>query len=33
MTWPFFYPFNKEDNPIWMTSYDLAYVRKKYLGF
>lgn len=33
MTWPFFHPFNKEDNPIWMTSYDLAYVRKKYLGF
>jgi len=33
MTWPYFHPFNKEDIPISMTSYDLTYVRRKYLGF
>jgi GT2 family glycosyltransferase len=32
-TWPYFNPFNNPDFPISYTSYDLKYIRRKYLGF
>jgi len=32
-TWPYVYPFNNETFPISYTSFDLKYVRRKYLGF
>ena len=33
MTWPHFYPFDNSTMDISITTYDLEYVRKKYLGF
>lgn len=33
MTWPYYHPFNKPDIPITYTSYNIDYVRRKYLGF
>ena len=33
MTWPYFHPFDNPSIPITYTSYDISYVRRKYLGF
>jgi hypothetical protein len=32
-TWPYFTPFNDPNMPLSITTYDLEYVRRKYLGF
>jgi len=33
MTWPYFFPFDNTTMPLSTTTYDLEYVRRKYLGF
>lgn len=33
MTWPYQFPFNNPNIPLTYTSYNIEYVRRKYLGF